>query len=148
METQPDFKDLLALLNQNKVEYVIVGAYALAFHGFLRFSGDIDVYVRPTPENASRVIKAIEDFGFGSLGLKAGDFDQPGQIIQLGQPPLRIDFITSISGVSWAETDGGKVAGKYGDIPVHYLGRKQIVANKRASGRKKDLADLEGLGEE
>lgn len=148
MEIQPDFKELLALLNKNKVEYIVVGAFAMAFHGFPRFSGDIDIYLHPTPENAGRVETTLRDFGFGSLGLKAEDFSQPGQIIQLGQSPLRIDLITSISGVSWEEADSGKVAGNYGDVPVHYLGRKQLVANKRASGRKKDLADLEALGEE
>jgi hypothetical protein len=148
LEIQPDFKELLALLNQNKVEYIVVGAFAMAFHGAPRFSGDIDIYVNPTSENAHRVAKTLQDFGFGSLGLKETDFDRPGQIIQLGQPPVRIDLITSISGVKWEEADAGKVLGKYGDIPIHYLGRKQIVANKRASGRKKDLADLEALGEE
>ncbi len=148
MEIQPDFKELLALLNQNKVEYIVVGAFAMAFHGAPRFSGDIDIYVNPASENARRVTKTIQDFGFGSLGLKEGDFDRPGQIIQLGQLPVRIDLITSISGVTWEEADAGKAPGQYGDIPVHYLGRKQIIANKRASGRKKDLADLEALGEE
>ena len=148
MEIQPDFKELLALFNQNKVEYVVVGAFALAFHGAPRFSGDIDVYVRPTPENARRVTAAIRHFGFGSLGLKEGDFDRPGQIIQLGRPPVRIDLITSMSGVAWEEADAGKVFGRYDDVPVPFLGRKQVVANKRASGRKKDLADLEALGED
>ena len=148
METQPDFKELLALFNRNKVEYIVVGAFAMAFHGTPRFSGDIDLYVRPTPENARRVTATLHDFGFGSLGLKDKDFEQPGQIIQLGQPPVRIDLITAISGVTWEEADAGKAAGKYGDIPVHYLGRRQLIANKRASGRKKDLSDLEALGEE
>ncbi len=148
MEIQPDFKELLALLNQNKVEYIVVGAFAMAFHGAPRFSGDIDIYVHPTPENARRVTATLRDFGFGSLGLKEEDFDRPGQIIQLGRPPVRIDLITSISGVTWEEAHAGKAPGQYGDIPVFYLGRKQFIANKRASGRKKDLADLEALGED
>ena len=148
MEIQPDFKELLALLNQNKVEYIVVGAFAMAFHGAPRFSGDIDIYVHPTPENARRIIKMLQDFDFGSLGLKETDFDRPGQIIQLGQPPVRIDLITSISGVTWEEADNGKASGKYDNIPVYYLGRKQFIANKRASGRKKVLSDLEALGEE
>lgn len=120
----------------------------MAFHGAPRFSGDIDIYVRPTPENADRLITVLRDFGFGSLGLKNEDFEKPGQIIQLGQPPVRVDLITAISGVTWEEADSGKVSGKYDDVPVHFLGRKQFVANKRASGRKKDMADLEALGEE
>lgn len=147
MEIQPDFKELLALFERNKIEYVVVRAFAMAFHGAPRFSGDIDLYVRPTPENAQRITKTLTEFGFGSLGLKEDDFSRPGEIIQLGQPPVRIDLITSISGVTWEEAEKGKVLGHYGDVPVPFLGRAQFVANKRASGRKKDLADLEALGE-
>jgi hypothetical protein len=147
LEIQPDFKELLALFNQNQIEYVIVGAFAMAFHGAPRFSGDIDLYVRPTQENAQRITKTLTDFGFGSLGLKEEDFSRPGGIIQLGQPPVRIDLITSISGVTWEEAEKGKVLGQYGDISVPFLGRAQFIANKRTTGRKKDLADLEALGE-
>jgi len=148
MEVQPDFKELLALFDEHKIEYIIVGAYALAYHGAPRFTGDIDLYVRPTEENALRVVKALGAFGFGSLGLKPADFRQPDQIVQLGVPPVRIDLITSITGVSWEQADAGKVSGKYGDIDVHYLGVEQYAQNKRATGRKKDLADLEALGED
>jgi hypothetical protein len=148
MEVQPDFSELLALFNARGVEYIVVGAYALAHHGAPRFTGDIDIYVRPTAENAARIIEALVSFGFGSLGLTAADFQKPEQVVQLGVPPVRIDLITSITGVSWEEADAGKVAGAYGDIPIHYLGREQCVLNKRATGRKKDLADLEALGED
>jgi hypothetical protein len=147
MEVQPDFSEILALLNQHKVEYVIVGAYALAFHGAPRNTGDIDILVRPTPANSKNILNALRDFGFESLGLAEQDFTQPDQIIQLGNPPVRIDFLTTISGVTWEQADRGKAAGKYGDVPVHYLGRVQYVANKRASGRKKDASDLEAIGE-
>ncbi len=148
MEVQPDFRDMLASLNKRGVEYVIVGAYALAHHGIPRNTGDIDIYLRPSRENAKRMVEVLGEFGFGSLGLTEGDFTEPDQIIQLGRPPVRIDLLTSISGVSWEEADAGKVAGVYGDVPVAYLGRSQLAANKRAAGRKKDLADLEALGEE
>lgn len=147
MEVQPDFRELLVLFNERRVEYVVVGAYALAFHGAPRFTGDIDLYVRPTPENAARIIDALNLFGFGSLGLKADDFQKPDQVVQLGVPPVRIDLITSITGVSWEQADAGKVPGKYGDVDVHYLGRDQYTLNKRVTGRKKDLADIEALGE-
>jgi hypothetical protein len=148
MEVQPDFKELFELFNRHKIEYVIVGSYALAFHGSPRNTGDIDIYIRPTSENAARVLKVLNGFGFGSLGLTAMDFDRPGQIIQLGVPPFRIDLLTSISGVPWEQADSGKAAGQYGDVPVFYLGKTQFIANKRACGRKKDLADLEAIGEE
>ena len=136
------------MLNEHKVEYLIVGGYALAFHGAPRFTGDIDIYVRPHPENAKRILKALTDFGFQFSNLNLRDFEAPNKVVQLGVPPVRVDLITSISGVSWEEADTHKVPGTFGDVPVFYLGRNQYVANKRAAGRKKDLADLEALGEE
>ena len=136
------------MFNEHEVAYLIVGGYALAFHGAPRFTGDIDVYVRPEPKNARRVIAALSDFGFGSAGISAEDFEKTDRVVQLGVPPVRIDLITSITGVSWDEAEAGKAAGTYGGIPVFYLGRREFAANKRATGRRKDLADLEALGEE
>jgi hypothetical protein len=148
MEAQKDFKELLELFNGHKVEYIIVGAYALAYHGAPRFTGDIDIFVKPSLDNAQRILSALSDFGFGSLNLTIDDFQNPDSVVQLGVPPVRIDIITSITGVTWQEADKGKLEGVYGDIQVHFLGREQYIANKRAIGRKKDLADLESLGEE
>jgi hypothetical protein len=148
MKVQKDFRDLLELLNAHKVEYMIVGAYALAFHGAPRYTGDIDIFVRPDPENAQRVMAALNDFGFGSAGLTVADFEIGDKVVQLGFPPVRVDIVTSITGVSWEEAASGRVEGIYGNIPVNYIGREQFVLNKRALGRKKDLADLEALGEE
>ena len=145
MEAHPDFKDLLALLNEHKVEYIIVGAYALAFHGAPRFTGDIDIYVNPTKDNANRIVSALAAFGFGTLGLTSEDFQKPDQVVQLGVPPVRIDLITSLTGVSWDQASAGKISGNYGDIPVSFLGRAQYIANKKATGRAKDLADIEAL---
>ncbi len=147
MEIQQDFRDLLELFNSNKVEYIIVGGYALAFHGAPRYTGDIDIYVKPDTGNAEQIMTTLDGFGFGSVGLAAADFEKPGQVIQLGVPPVRIDIITSIGGVSWEEALAGRVAGRYGDIKVHYIGRKQFIKNKRTVGRKKDLADIEALDE-
>ncbi|MBI3945019.1 MAG: hypothetical protein HY321_03810 [Armatimonadetes bacterium] len=148
METQKDFAELLTLLSANGVEYAIVGGYALAFHGAPRYTGDLDIYVRPTEENARRVMAALREFGFGSVGLSESDFSEPDQVVQLGFPPVRVDLITSLSGVSWEEVSAHKVAGQYGEIPVPYIGREEFLANKRACGRRKDLADIEALGEE
>lgn len=147
MEVQPDFKELLALFNEHRVSYVIVGGYALAFHGVPRYTGDLDIYVNPDRDNAQRIVAALDAFGFASLGLKATDFEQPDQVVQLGFAPVRIDLITSITGVSWDEAVVGRVSSTYGDVPVYYIGREQLVSNKRATGRKRDLADLEALGE-
>ncbi len=145
MEVQKDFKELLELFNGHKVEYMIVGAYALAYYGAPRFTGDIDLFVHPSPENAKKILSALADFGFGQQNLNLDDFQTPDSVVQLGVPPVRID---SITGVSWEDADKGKREGLFGDVPVHFLGREQYIANKRVMGRKKDLADLEALGEE
>ncbi|MGD9873454.1 MAG: hypothetical protein AB7T27_04205 [Kiritimatiellia bacterium] len=145
METQPDFKELLVLFNEHKVDYLIVGGYALAFHGAPRYTGDIDLLVRPEPANAQRVLDALDAFGFKFPNLTAEDFMKPASVVQLGVPPVRIDIITGITGVTWADAAASKVPGTYGDVPVFYIGSDQYIINKRASGRKKDLADVEAL---
>jgi hypothetical protein len=148
MEVQPDYRDLLALLNAHEVEYLVVGAYALAFHGAPRFTADLDLLVKSDPTNASHILQALDDLGFGSVGLTAEDFQLPHRVVQLGVPPVRVDIFTSLTGVSWDEAYSGRTAGKYGDIEVYFIGRKQFLVNKRALGRKRDLADLEALDED
>ena len=148
MEVQQDFRDLLALFSAHKVEYLVIGAHALAYHGAPRYTGDMDLLVRPNPENAHRILKALETFGFASAGLTAEDFTVPDKVIQLGVAPVRIDIVTSITGVSWEEAAAGRVQGNYGDIVVYFIGRKEFIRNKQALGRKKDQADLEALGVE
>ena len=148
MEVQPDFRNLLELFNEHKVDYLIVGGYALAFHGAPRYTGDIDIFVRPDQDNAQRIMKALDAFGFGSVGLKTEDFQYPDKVVQLGVPPVRIYIVTSVTNVSWETAASNRVECKYGDVVVHYIGRNEFISNKRAIGRKKDLADLEALGEE
>jgi predicted nucleotidyltransferase len=146
MEIQDDFRELLASFNAHEVEYLIVGGYALAYLGHPRATGDIDLYVQPTPENARRVMAALADFGFGAVGLEAKDFELPGKVVQLGFPPVRIDIVTSITGVDWQAARAGRAAATYGGVPVFHIGREQFIANKRATARKKDLGDIESLG--
>ena len=148
MEIQKDFREFLALLNAHKVYYIIVGGYALAFHGAPRYTGDIDVFIKPDRSNASHIMKALLDFGFNSLDLSVEDFKKEDNVVQLGMPPVRIDIITSLSGVSWEQAEASKVPGKYGDVSVFYIGKEQYLANKRAIGRAKDQADIEALGED
>ena len=148
MEIRNDFRELLELFNKHKVEYLIVGGYALAFHGAPRFTGDIDLLVRPVRENAERILAALNEFGFGSMDLSENDFTTPGIVVQLGVPPIRIDIVTRVSGVSWEKADAGKVPGCYGQTPVFFISRDDFIANKRATGRKKDAADIEALGEQ
>lgn len=146
MEVQPDFKELLELFNECKVEYLVIGGYALAFHGAPRYTGDIDLFVRPDASNAPRILEALDKFGFGSTGVTAADFEKPGMVIRLGVPPLQVDLATSITGVTWEEAFAGRVRGEYGTVEVYFIGREEFIKNKKAIGRKKDLADLEALG--
>ncbi len=148
MEVQPDFRDLLELFNKHQVEFLLVGGYALAFHGAPRYTGDMDIFVQLSPQNATRIMAALKEFGFGSVGLTAEDFQKENMVIQLGVPPVRVDIVTSLTGISWEDAYSDRVEGKYGDVSVFYIGRDQFIANKKAMGRKKDLADLEALGQE
>jgi hypothetical protein len=114
MEVQQDFRDLLASFNKHKVDYIIIEAYALGFHGAPRYTGDLDVLVRPDSDNARCIMEALHEFGFGSVGLTAADFEQEGKIVQLGFPPVRVDIMTSITGVSGEEARAGRVEGRFG----------------------------------
>jgi hypothetical protein len=145
MEIQPDFKELLVLLNAHGVDYLIVGGYALAYHGAPRFTGDLDVFISTTPVNAGKVYSALNDFGFGSVGLTPEDFSRADHVIQLGVPPVRIDFVTTIDGVDWTVAWAGRNQGEYGGVPVCFLGKPEFIKNKKAVGRLKDLADVEAL---
>ena len=148
MEVQQDFKELLALFNANNVDYLIVGAHALAFHGSPRYTGDLDLFVKPNPENAARVLSALDQFGFGGLDITVADFQAPDKVVQLGVPPVRIDLITSLTDVSWDQASSGAASALFADVAVKFLGKNELIRNKRALGRKKDLADIESLGEE
>jgi predicted nucleotidyltransferase len=142
-----DFRDLLIELADAGVDFVIVGAFALAFHGAPRASGDIDIFVRPEPTNASRLVKALLRFGapLDSAAVSEEDFARPGLVYLIGLPPRRIDILTEISGVSfdeaWASRESAEVDGR----PVHIIGRETFLKNKAASGRPKDLADVARL---
>ena len=149
MELQKDSREFIGLFLSHKVEFLLVGGYALAFYGAPRFTEDIDFLVRISPENARRIEAALAEFGFGSVGITAADFLAPEQVIQLGRAPHRIDVLTSISGVSWDEAWDGRQEVELGGHRVWAIGRDAIIRNKRASGRPQDLADvvrLEGNG--
>lgn len=147
MEEQKDFKELLQLFNKHNVEYAIVGAYALAFHGCPRYTGDLDILVKPDSNNANNIIAAIKEFGFESLNLTAEDFSFPEKVIQLGVPPIRIDLLTSLTALTWKQVASHKVKGQYGDISVYFIGKVELITNKKSLGRHKDLADIESITE-
>jgi hypothetical protein len=142
-----DFRDLVVLFADGGVEFVIVGAYALAFHGAPRASGDIDVFVRPSPENAVRVFAALQKFGapLASHGISTEDFSRPGAVYQMGLPPRRIDVLTEISGVSFDEAWASRASAEVDGRTVHLIGREAFLKNKAAAGRPKDLADAARL---
>jgi hypothetical protein len=140
-----DFRDLLAEFNAQGVEYLIVGAHALAAHGHVRATQDLDVWVCPDPENAQRVMLALQAFGAPLQDLTESDLATPGIVFQIGVEPIRIDIITAIDGVEFAEAWPSRVLSKFGDQPVAILSREHLIKNKRAAGRTQDLADVERL---
>ncbi len=145
MDPTSDWKELLALLNARGVNYVIVGGHAMAHHGAPRLTGDLDILIWRSPENAKRVLHALAEFGFGSLQISENDLTDDDTIIQLGFSPGRVDILTSISGVSNEEVFAEKVAGEFKGVPVYYVGKSQFISNKKAVGRLRDLADINAV---
>jgi hypothetical protein len=141
----PDFVDLLRAFIAADVRFLVVGAYALAHHGRPRATGDLDVWVEPTPVNAPRVVKALATFGAPLADVTESDFSMPGVVFQIGVPPGRIDILTELTGLAFDEAWPGRDAGLFGDLTVDFIGRDAFIRNKRATGRAKDLGDIEGL---
>jgi uncharacterized nucleotidyltransferase DUF6036 len=141
----PDFRDLLAAFNARGVEFLIVGAYALAAHGFVRATKDLDVWVKPESSNANRVLAALNDFGAPLHDLSVDDLAHPGLIFQIGVDPIRIDVITSIDGVTFSDGWEQRISARFADQAVPVLSREHLLANKRASGRAQDLVDVKWL---
>ena len=140
-----DFVDLLRALLAADARFLIVGAYALAHHGRPRATGDLDVWVDATPDNASRVISALVAFGAPMEHLSEVDFASPGAVVQLGVPPGRIDLLTSLTGLTFGEAWTTRETGTFGGVTVAILGREAFIRNKRETGRTRDLGDIEGL---
>ena len=140
-----DFVDLLQAFVDADVRFLVVGAYALAFHGRPRGTGDLDVWVDATRENAARVMRALAAFGVPLPGISEEDFDHPGATYQMGVDPCRIDVLTDLTGLTFAEAWPGRVRHQFGDVPVDFIGRESFIRNKRATGRRKDLVDVDGL---
>lgn len=146
MPLPEDWRTFIKSLNSNAVEYLVVGAVALAHHGFPRFTGDLDVLIRNSPENARRLESALVAFGLAGLGLKAADFSQSYRVVQLGVAPNRIDLLTSLTGVSFEEAWADRVEVEMEGMKVNFIGREALIRNKKATGRAQDIADLEALG--
>ena len=147
MELAPDFKEFFGLLNDHRVEFVVIGAYALAFHGAPRYTGDMDILVRPTPENAVRVVAAVSAFGFPTDALPPSKVVDPHCLIEMGTPPVQLHLMSAIDGVSWDQVWEGRIATAVEGLSIPFIGRQAFLENKRAVGRAKDLADIEALTE-
>ena len=142
---EQDFIDFIELLNLHKVDYMIIGAHALAYHGRPRHTGDLDIWIKPSDTNAEKMVSVLNDFGFGSLGLKEQDFLKENYVTQLGYPPLRIDILNSISGVEFNEAYLNKIVSDIDDLVVNFINIKEFIQNKIATGRAKDIGDIESL---
>jgi len=140
-----DFSELLLAFNANDVEYLVVGAHALAVYGHVRATKDIDVWVRSEKKNASKVLRALSAFGAPHAELSENDLTTPGTIFQIGLPPLRVDILTEIDGVNFDDAWPERVDTTFGSISIHVISRHHLIANKRATGRLQDLADIERL---
>jgi hypothetical protein len=146
MAVNPDFRDLFAALNDATARYLMVGGYAVAFHGQPRFTKDLDIWVDATPENAARVLKALKDFGAPLLNLTETELSEPDWVFQIGVEPNRIDLMTSVDGVVFEEAWTRHEVGSYGGETVPVISRLDLIANKRAAGRPQDLIDVDRLG--
>jgi predicted nucleotidyltransferase len=145
MELANDFIDFIELLNNHKVEYMIVGGYAVMAHGQPRYTEDFDIWIKPSDVNAEKMMVVLKEFGFVLKGLSKEDFEVEDMVVQLGYPPLRIDLMGSISGVTFDEAFPHKILRKIGQIEMNFIGLNELVRNKETTGRKKDIVDAEQL---
>lgn len=145
MILNPDFREFIQLLEEHEVKYMIVGGYALAFHGYPRFTQDIDFWIWTDEINAQKLISALKDFGFSSLDINPEDFQEGDNVIQLGYPPNRIDLLTQVDGIQFEEAFQAKETFEDQGVKIYFVGIDALIKNKKASGRLQDLADLEIL---
>ena len=145
MNIQQDFKELLELLEKHQVEYMIVGGYAVAFHGFPRFTKDIDIFFSSSSKNVEKIITMLVEFGFSKTDLAPDLFLKEGNIVTFGIAPVRVDFINKIDGVDFSAACPRRVRGKYGSVDVYFIGKKDLLTNKSSTSRTRDKADVEEL---
>ena len=140
-----DFREFIQALNNQAVRYLVIGGYAVAFHGEPRYTKDLDIWIQLSPENAARLVRALDTFGFGSLNLRVEDFLAPDEVVQLGYPPNRIDLLVSLQGVDFETCYTLRVETVMDDVLVNFIDLENLKKNKQATGRLQDLADLENL---
>ena len=140
-----DFKEFAELLIKHNAEYLVVGGYAVGVHGHPRYTGDLDIWLNPTESNAQKILQAVNEFGFSSYGLTTKDFTKEGNIVQLGYPPLRIDLLNQIDGVTFSECYKNKKEVSIEGLKINFISYNDLLKNKKASGRSQDIADLDNL---
>jgi hypothetical protein len=145
MNTHPDFEELFRLLEEKQVEYMVVGGYAVAFHGYPRFTKDIDIFFDASPVNVERLREVLIDFGFEPDALPEDAFTRKNALLVFGAPPTRVDLLNSIDGVSFAEARSNAIRGRYGAVEVWFIGRADLIRNKRATPRAQDKVDADEL---
>lgn len=145
MNTQPDFEDFLRLLEVHRVDYMIVGGYAVAYHGFPRFTKDIDVFFSDAADNLQRLQAALVDFGFEAGSVPLETLGKPNTVLAIGVEPVRIDLLNRIDGIDFEDARTDVVRGRYGNVDVTFIGKDDLIRNKRATGRQRDLGDVEEL---
>lgn len=145
MELNKDFADFLQLLNKHGVDYMVVGGYALAFHGKPRQTGDLDIWIDNAKGNAAKMMQVIKEFGFGSLGIVEADFLKKDSIVQLGYPPVRIDILNAIDGVRFREAVAGCMKEKIAGVLIPFIGKDDFIKNKQAAARSQDLSDIKEI---
>ena len=145
MELDKDFKEFIQLLNEYKVKYLVIGGYAVNFHGYPRYTKDIDFWLWMTPDNIAQLIKVLKEFGFGSLNLGLEDFMTPDNIIQLGYEPYRIDLLVDLEGVEFEDCFERRIEGELDDVKINFLSLQDLILTKKTAARLQDLADAEQL---
>jgi hypothetical protein len=141
-----DFKEFIAYLNSERVEYLLVGGYAVSFHGLPRFTSDMDIWVRADATNAKKLGRALECFGFRDSKVTSGDFLKADSVFRMGVPPLQIDILSEVSGCDFTKCFARRIVLKHDEIEISMIALEDLKCNKRSAGRAKDLGDLEGLG--
>lgn len=145
MVLNKDFREFIASLNENSVRYLIVGGYAVGFHGYPRYTKDLDVWIEVSDENAENIVKALNQFGFGAISFTTDDFLKPDEFIQLGHPPNRIDLITSCEGVDFSSCYANKMQIEIDGLEIDFIDYENLLKNKKSVGRPQDLADVSNL---
>jgi len=145
MQLNSDFRDFIKLLNTHKIKYILIGAFVRAYYGRPRYTGDMDIFIEPSPDNAEKMMKVLSDFGFSNIGLVSDDFIIPDQTIQLGNEPRRIDILTGIAGVMFENAWANKEIAEIDNLTINIMHKDDFIKNKKALGRHKDLADIEEI---